>query len=258
MLNIQSATPLYQQISDTIKKKISFGEYRPGQPLPSEAKLCEIFKVSRITVRNAIQELVEQDILVKKHGKGTYVRESKIASNLFNFKGFTSTCSENNIRVFTHVLCLCKQTPTASQMHALSLSPDDSVVYLKRLRYANGHPVIIEHAYLPYQEYAFLLEEDLENKSLYETISSKSGSNPEEYCYTNIELETSGAMPEEADYLKIPSGSPLFVLNETIYSDERHPVHHTKQIMSGNYFKFTLSNFQNKLTINLGDEERSG
>lgn len=251
MLNTQSATPLYQQISDTIRKKIASGEYQPGQPLPSEAKLCEIFGVSRITVRNAIQELVEQNILIKKHGKGTFVQENKIASNLFNFKGFTSTCKENNIQVFSHVLCLRKQAPTASQIKALNLSPEDDVIYLKRLRYADEHPVIIEHAYLPYDRYAFLLEKDIENKSLYDTIAAETGASPEEYCYTNIELETSGATPEEAHYLEIPAGSPLFILNETIYTEDTQPVHHTKQIMSGNYFKFTLSNLQNKLMINL-------
>lgn len=251
MLNNQSEVPLYQQLSNIIKDKILTGEYKTGQLLPSEAKLCDFYRVSRITVRNAIQELVEQDILIKKHGKGTFIKENKFTSNLCNYRGFTSTCREKSIPVYTHVLCLKKQSPTTSQIRSLNLQPEDFVVYLERLRFADGHPVIIEHTYLPFHHYQFLLHKDMENRSLYETIAEETGVNPEEYCLSNIELETCGASPEEAHYLKISTGNPLFILNETIYTLSRQPVHHTQQIMSGNYFKFTLSNLQNKLTINL-------
>lgn len=251
MLNNQSITPLYQQIVDTIKKQIASGEYQPGQPLPSEAKLCETFGVSRITVRNAIQNLVDEGLLVKRHGKGTFVREKRNTADLFRFKGFTTICRESNISVFSHVLCLRKERPTSKQIQELNLSSDDFVVYLKRLRFANEHPVVIEHVYLPYKTYSFLLDKNLENQSLYKVIMDETGLNPEEYCYNNMELETCAASPEEAEYLQIPTGSPLFVLKETIYTDDGIPVHHTKQLMVGNTFKFMLSTPQNRIKINL-------
>ena len=104
MLNANSAVPLYQQVAEDIRNRITSGEYSPGQALPSESRLCELYNVSRITIRNAIADLVEQDLLVTHHGKGTFVQTPKISSSLNTFKGFTVFCHENNINAYTHML----------------------------------------------------------------------------------------------------------------------------------------------------------
>ena len=74
MIKLNSAIPLYQQVAEDLKNRIEQGEFCSGQSIPSEAKLCEQYEVSRITIRNAIAELVEQEILVKYQGKGVFVR----------------------------------------------------------------------------------------------------------------------------------------------------------------------------------------
>ena len=89
MIKLNSAIPLYQQVAEDLKNRIEQGEFCSGQSIPSEAKLCEQYEVSRITIRNAIAELVEQEILVKYQGKGVFVRTPKISSSLTTFKGFT-------------------------------------------------------------------------------------------------------------------------------------------------------------------------
>ena len=98
MLKNDSVIPLYQQVADDIKHRIETSEYVAGQMIPSETKLCEMYQVSRITVRNAISMLVDEEILVKRHGKGTFVQNNKIASDLFNFAGFTTTWEKKNIK----------------------------------------------------------------------------------------------------------------------------------------------------------------
>lgn len=251
MLDPKSATPLYQQVADDIKHKIESGEYKAGQMLPSESKCCEAYQVSRVTVRNAISDLVDQNLLIKRHGKGTYVQKQKIPTNLFHFHGFTTICRENNIEIMTHILCARKEAASLHDMRALGLSEGSSIVYLKRLRYADGHPVIIEHIHLPYEKFHFLLSTPMENRSLYETIAEYTGANPEEYCHTKITLEASAATPEEAHLLNIETEKPLFIQKDTVISDTGEPIHWTKQIMSGNYFKFCLSSNHNRLTINL-------
>ncbi|MDD3172590.1 MAG: GntR family transcriptional regulator [Herbinix sp.] len=251
MLDSDSATPLYLQVADDIKQKIASGEYKAGQILPSETKCCEIYQVSRVTIRNAISDLVDQGLLVRKHGKGSYVEKQKIPSNLFTFSGFTTTCRENNIQIKTHILCALKQEASMNDLRVLNLHEGDYIVYLKRLRFADEHPVIIEHVHLPYDKYKFLLSIDLEDKSLYEIITEHTGLNPEKYCNTKITLEATAATPEEAHFLNIENGKPLIVYQETVISNTGEPVHWTKQIMSGNYFKFYLSNNYNKLSINL-------
>ena len=252
MLEAQSEITLYQQISNDIQSKIKSGVYKEGQMLPSEAKFCEIYHVSRVTVRAAIADLAERDLVVKKHGKGTFVSKRKIDSSLFHFEGFTTTCKRNNITVNTHVLALEEQKATPTDIRLLALREGDSVVCLDRLRYANGIPVIIEHVRLAAEKYGFLLSCDLEDKSLYATLAERTGVNPEDYCNVEVILEASSATAEEARLLEIKKGMPLFVLKETIASEETgEPVHWTKQIMSGSYFQFTLSSDANKLGLNL-------
>ncbi|MEE1274075.1 MAG: GntR family transcriptional regulator [Olegusella sp.] len=72
-LDEESLTPLYQQVMEKIKRGIESGAYATGEKIPSEAELSEMYSVSRITVRRAVEELVEQGLLTKRQGKGTYV-----------------------------------------------------------------------------------------------------------------------------------------------------------------------------------------
>ena len=77
-------------------------------------------------------------------------------SSLFRFEGFTTACKRNNVEISTHVLQLEEQKPTARDIQLLKLSPDDTVIYLNRLRSAGGIPVIIEHVRLSKKKYGFL------------------------------------------------------------------------------------------------------
>nr|WP_302140818.1 GntR family transcriptional regulator [uncultured Schaedlerella sp.] len=250
MLNANSAVPLYQQLSDDLKKRIECGEFRTGQSIPSEAKLCEYYKVSRITVRNAIADLAEQEILVTYHGKGAFVRTPKISSSLSTFNGFTYFCSVNHIDTYTHMLEKVKQPSSTTISKKLELDKTVDIVYLKRLRHVNQKPVMIEHVYLPCSEFSFLLDLDMENRSLYEEIEKHTGVRLQDNCYTSIVLETSLTTEEEQELMGLSEPDAVFVLTETVYLNTGKPVHVTKQILSGDYFKFFLSNQVNQLSMN--------
>lgn len=251
MLNFESAIPLYQQVADDIKEKIQTGEYASGQMLPSEAKFCEMYQVSRVTLRNAIADLADQGLVIKKHGKGTFVEQKKISSDLHIFSGLTTICRENHIESRTHILSAVRQPASMYDIRMLDLSKDDDVVYIKRLRFANEQPVIIEHVYLPYKEYSFLLDLVMENRSLYATIQHHTGLNPEKDGYSDVILEVSSATEEEASLLNIPPEKPVFIMKESVRTRAGIPIHRTKQVMSGNYFKFDLSCTQNMLSLTL-------
>ena len=77
-LDQNSIVPLYKQLKDRIKEAILSGELKPNQKIPSELELSQTYQISRITVRNAISELVDEELLEKKQGKGTFVRKRKI------------------------------------------------------------------------------------------------------------------------------------------------------------------------------------
>ena len=86
------STPLYKQLYDEILSKINSGEYKIGDKIPSESMLSEIYGISRITVRNAIQKLCDDKILVKKHGKGTFVSMPVYIESISSEGSFTKSC----------------------------------------------------------------------------------------------------------------------------------------------------------------------
>lgn len=250
ILNNNSAAPLYQQIAEHLKSRIEQDEFVSGQCLPSEAKLCEYYSVSRPTIRSAIAELVEQEVLITYQGKGAFVRGSKISSSLSSFKGFTYFCKENHIDTFNHILEKRVISPPQIVRKKLELAEAEEVVYLRRLRYVNKKPVMIEHVYLSSKEYGFLMNTDMENVSLYEKIEEVTGMSVHDNCYTSIMLETNIASAEELEIMELDIPQAVFVLSETVYMDTGKPFHFTKQILLGDYFKFFLSNKANQLSMN--------
>lgn len=249
ILDNNSAVPLYQQIANDLIRRINRGEFSMGQSIPSEANLCREYGVSRPTIRNATAELVEQEILVAQKGKGVFIRTPKISSNLSSFRGFTYFCSENNIEQYTHVLEQDRRLPKSRIRKKLELKEQEAVVYLKRLRHVNKKPVMIEHVYISGEKFGFLLDRDMENRSLYEEIERETGLKVEDNCYTAITLETNLLTQEEMTYFKLTSPHAAFVLMETVYLNTGRPLHYTKQILLGEYFKFFLSNKANQLSM---------
>ncbi|MCR4746115.1 MAG: GntR family transcriptional regulator [Lachnospiraceae bacterium] len=249
MVTSNSAVPLYQQLAEELKKRIDHGEFRSGQTIPSEAKLCEQYKVSRITVRNAISELVDQEILVKYQGKGVFVRSPKISSSLTTFKGFTYFCQENHLRTYSKIIENKLIPAEAAMAKKLELEAGEKLVYLKRLRYVNDKPVMIEHVYLPYSKFGFLAKTDMENCSIYEKITEKTGLQIENNCYTSIMLETNITTEEEMNLMGLTDKGAVFILTETVFLNTGSPIHVTKQILLGNSFKFFMSNKVNQLSM---------
>lgn len=250
MVEIDQAKPLYRQVADDIRGRIECGELSAGKSIESEAELCKIYQVSRATVRNAIASLVKEGLLVTYKGRGTFVKASKITSNLNTFKGFTYFCRENHIDQYTHILESKQCLPSGQVAKKLSISTDTPVIYMKRLRYIKKTPVVVEEMYIPYDGYGFLLETDMENKSLYGEIERHTGVRLENNCYPSVVLETALASEEELHLLQLKAPQPVFVLTETVYTNDSRPVHWAKQILSGTYFKFYMSNKVNQLTMN--------
>lgn len=253
MIKNDSVIPLYQQIVDDIKHKIETSEYVAGQMIPSETKLCELYQVSRITIRNAISKLVDEEILVKRHGKGTFVQSEKIPSELSTHcSGFTTTWLQRNITFYTRMLTARKQTAAPKIADKLGIPENSDIVYLKRVRYAKGHAVILEHVYLPYDKFSFLLDIDLENKSLYATMEEQIGFNPEKHCYAHTIMEVNEPNSEEASLLELNDRNAVIIMGESVINSATgEVVHYTKQIYAACYFRFSITNHTDKFTVNL-------
>ena len=168
-LDPQSIVPLYKQLKDLLLQEIKEGIYKANQKIPTELELSEKYQISRMTVRKALAELVEEGVLAKKQGKGTFVCTPKIDVRSPNF---TMMCVTNHKVPSSKIIKIVKQPASERDIRELNLVPDEEVIYLLRLLFADGEPVMVEHNFFP-ERFSKLLETDLEDTSLYAFLNAR-------------------------------------------------------------------------------------
>ncbi len=156
-------TPKYHQLAETLREQIRAGRLVPGDQVPSEPALCETYALSRGTVRQALQVLVNEGLLRRDQGRGTFVAEPAGRSQYFSLSSFADEMRRQHRAPSTRLLIseLIPASPTVSQR--LAIEPATPVFHIKRLRLADGQPVAIETRYLAQSLCPGLLDEDLEN-----------------------------------------------------------------------------------------------
>lgn len=234
-MSLTSATPIYKQLAETIRARILSGELKSGDQLLSEAELCALYKVSRVTVRNAISILVEEGLLVREHGRGTFIKEyTKVNRNFLEHKdliGFTQTCHQNGRVPSSQVLDISKKTASLVESVCFGLQPSAKVISIKRLRLCDGVPVIIEETHFPV-EFSFLLEEDLTG-SLYAILNSHKISlgnavKTIDIGYANV---------KDAEFLRIPTSRALILLQDIVYDESGKCICAGTQLINSEKYK---------------------
>jgi GntR family transcriptional regulator len=132
----------------------------PGDPLPSEAELCERFSVSRMTVRQALQELTNDGLVERRRGQGTFVAHRPVHRHPGVFLSFTEEMNRRGMQATSRLLSAGLDDPRRSETLDLGLAPDSQVVRVVRVRLADGVPVALEDAALV-PELGWVLDEDL-------------------------------------------------------------------------------------------------
>ena len=224
-LAFSSANPLYQQLMDDIKLDISNQKYRHGDKSPSETELAEIYNVSRITVRRAVSELCDEGYLAKHQGKGTFVTPPKITRKIMqdtHVHSFTATCAMSGMQPGGRTVGIRIVPSRQEEQHFLKLPKDSNVIYLQRIRTADGDPVMLENTFLPSPEFDSLLSTDLTNRSLNETLRQKYSRSLVVRQTTKVEV--SRASPEHAQLLNITPGDPLFFITAYFLDERDNPI----------------------------------
>lgn len=206
MLDNQSPIPLYYQLKNFIEDQITAGLWKPGDRVPSEAELGTQFNISRTTVRQALGELVNQGVLNRAQGKGTFVAQPRIRQGLTRLTSFTEDMQARRMRSSSQVLRLECTVPPAWVAAALGVREGGSTVVLKRLRLADDTPMAVETSYLLYPLCASVLNEDFSRYSLYTVLTEKIGLRPSR---ASQQLEAVACPAEEAALLHVRKGSPV-------------------------------------------------
>ena len=233
-LDQNSIVPLYKQLKDRIKEAIMNGELRPNQKIPSELELSQTYQISRITVRNAISELVDEELLEKKQGKGTFVCTPRIDARS---PTFTIMCKSNGKVPSSRIIEKCLQPASERDIRELNLNPGEKVIYLLRVLSADGEPVMVEHNFFP-ERFSMLLQADLSDTSLYAFLREECGVHFGSGSYKSIQIAEPTEV--EAELLGIPLATPMMMCREIVYDHADVPVHRTKQYLLGDRFKYVI------------------
>jgi len=194
------ATPYYLQIAEILRAGIADGKWEPGQLIPSEASLCEMFAVSRTAIRQALAQLVAEGLLHKEKGRGTFVARPHMAITVQELHGFFDEMSAAGRTVTTRLLRQEVTTAPVAIAPALAVPVGAPVVCLERLRSVAGEPLVHATTYLPWPRFAELLDVDLTAAGLYATLDDMYGVRPHGGLRR---LEAVAATPAQARVLQV-------------------------------------------------------
>lgn len=237
-LNNASVKPLYIQVMDAIKKNINEGFYRIGAQLPPEPELCAMFGVSRITTRRAIAELVDEGILQKLHGKGTFVTNNKLKRELIAVNGFTDFLLESGKNPQTRILSKKITAATKRQAEALAVDRGASLFELIRIHLAGEEPIHLENSYYALSRFPELDKHVQNSTSTYRILKDVFGVQAARNTKT---LNVSSATAEQASLLNCTQDTPLYHLEKTAYDQEGVPIHYTVSLLPTTKVSFTIN-----------------
>ena len=140
---------VYTKLFNQLREQITQGGYAPGQRMPTEREICEIYGVSRITVRHALRLLCEQGLVVRHQGRGTFVRSEKPSKLPILNCDFTGSMRANAPDISRRLLVSTKLVPPADVAEILGLAPKQECLYAERLDVLNGEPMACDKAYIP-------------------------------------------------------------------------------------------------------------
>lgn len=232
MLKQDAITPLYVQLMEELETSIRNGVYKPGDKIMTEAEMAKEYGVSLITVRKAVGSLMEKGLVVRKQGKGTFVTKSKYSRNMKKLQSFTEMCEQMGVKPGAQVLENRLIMADKKVADRLGIEPGSNVVYISRLRLADGEPVQVEKSYFPLK-YAFLLEEDLNNGSMFECLKEKAGA---KVASSEKMIELCRATAEEAALMDVKKGDYLLFVKSTAYDENGEPMYAGIQLINGDRF----------------------
>lgn len=229
--------PLYDQLVDLLREKIET-ELSPGDLLPSERELGERYGLSRTTVRLALKELEGLGLIVRRHGKGTFVADiSQDAANLTSAYSFSEQQREMGRVPRTQILEFELTEAPKAVAQSLGLGLGDSVYKIRFLRLSDEVPMMVEVTYLPARVFLGLTREAVGSQSLYTLMEKDYGLTikvAEEEFYASI------SRASESSELGIAEDSPVLRLVRTTYNSGNRAVEFTQSVARADQFKYRV------------------
>ena len=172
LLDRQSGIPLYQQLYELLRGKITAGEWTPGDVLPTETSLVEQYQLSRATVRQAFDALVNDGLIYRERGRGTFVAQPAVEQALVRIISFTEDMRQRGLQPVTRVLSAGLAPATSDLAQRLAIEPGGDLARIERLRLADGQPMSVEVSYLVHAYCPGVLAYDFEQQPLRDILET--------------------------------------------------------------------------------------
>ena len=231
----ESFVPYYYQLKSILSEQIRQGAYQPDELLPSENQLCEMYGVSRATVRKAFAELANEGLVYTVKGKGTFVAKPKLEQSLFRFYALGRDLRSRGLNLVSRML---KQSETALSKEIaqrLKVNPGERAAEIRRVRLVDGAPLALETSYVVGEAVSALATADLEGASIYDVVERATGkvvTGAEEY------LEPVIVDGYEAELLECEEGQAAFHIERLAFLDDDRPFEYRTSLIRGDRFRF--------------------
>lgn len=235
-INFQSKVPLYFQLKEQIKQKILNGEYGEGDLIPSEREFNISYELSSTTIRRALNDLVQENFLERKAGRGTFVRRRRVKRDLRKVLGFTKNMTEMGLTPSTKVLSKKIVAANAFARQRLGLDKGEKVVRLERLRLADDVPMMLETRYIRTDLCPGIEKEEL-SSSLWRVFEDKYGLKPNRHSQGMMIATVSG---HSAALLTLNDNSLTFMIKGITYVQNNEPIECEESLYRSDQYELTF------------------
>jgi GntR family transcriptional regulator len=225
-------------VADLLQSEIVSGAVQAGQRVPSERSIAEQHGLSRMTARQAVELLVRRGVVYRRPGSGTYVAPARVEHTLQRFVGFSEQMRSQGIEPSARVLSArLSDDEDADVERALGLSPGERFWVLRRVRYGDGEPLMLERTHVPESICPTLGIHDLAHGSLYDLMRSAFGVDPVRAHET---IEPTACEPEDARHLSCRPGAPAMLVSRIAYDGNGRAVEHALDLYRGDRSRFVI------------------
>jgi GntR family transcriptional regulator len=229
--SVTNHTPLYLQVQQTLKEMIEDVEFGPGDRIPAERELSEMLDVSRMTVRRAVENLIESGLLERRSTSGTFVREPQVVRHVGGNEypiGITQLLEQEGSHAGSRLLAFEMMRVPRKVADYLNLRVGENVIMHRRLRLVNDVPFCIETGYLASELVPGLAENDFsENKSFFGLLRQRYGI---DVVKSEGIVKLSRCTQEEADLLELEPGDPVMFMRSVSFDPNDRRVEYMKSI----------------------------
>jgi GntR family transcriptional regulator len=234
MIDRSSPVPLYHQLSDLILNQILDGQLKPGEAIPTEQELIRLSRVSRITVRRAVDELERMGYVRREQGRGTFVTSHWIQRGMANLTSFSEDLIARGMEPRSRLLTLREQPATLSEARALDVDEGESIWFVERLRLADSEPIALNTSYAHLPPDVTLTAPELEGQFSFWALLAEKGI---VIVAADMTATAVSADDQLAGLLHASMNAPLLLVEAVAYTSEGTPVEYSQVVARADRYR---------------------